>query len=103
MNTNHMHTLTRQEIIARLRAANTPAAVHALPAWAFEQFYAWEEGKLALELGYRSVLSAVLDDVMFGDDPAFALTNDDVAQLIHRLEQAQLGTDDDDDEDEDDE
>jgi hypothetical protein len=100
VDTNCMHTLTRQQIIERLRAAgNTPASLRTLPAWAFEQFYAAEEGSIAWEPGYRRVISTVLDDLMFADDAAFALVEDDVARLINTLEHAQPTPDNDDDDD----
>lgn len=97
-----METLTRQQIIDRLRAADSEAGLRALPAWAFEQFYAAEDGRLAFEPGYRHVIGTVLDDLMFGDDPAFALTPPDAARLIGVLERAEPRTDNDDDDDDDD-
>ncbi len=99
-----MHTLTRQQLIERLRAVgDTPAALRALPAWAFEQFYAAEEGRIGLEPGYRRAISTALDDLMFADDATFALASDDITRLIRSLEHAQPTPDDDDDNDNDDE
>jgi hypothetical protein len=96
-----MHVLTRQTLIERLRATSAAAeALRQLPAWAFDQFYAEEEGKVAFEPGYRSVINSVLDDLMFGDETAFALTVDDVERLVHKLEHAQPADDDQLDDDE---
>lgn len=84
-----MQTLTRQILLEHLRAARaTPGGIRQLPAWAFDQFYAVEEGKLELEQGYRGIISRTLDNLMFGDEAAFALTTDDVDQLIRKLEVA---------------
>lgn len=93
--TIHMQTLTRQSLIQRLQAArNEPAMLQQLSGWAFDHFYAEEEGNLEFEPGYRATISSVLDDLMFGDEAAFALTTDDVARLIRKLETA-TPTDDD--------
>jgi len=98
-----MQTLTRQQIIEQLHAAAaTPELLRTLPAWAWDQFYAHEDEQIAFEPGYRAAISSVLDDLMFGDDAAFALTNDDVARLIRVLEHAQPATHDEFDEDDDD-
>ncbi len=97
-----MQTLTRQILIEHLRAVhNEPALLRQLPGWAFDHFYAEEEGTLEFESGYRLIISSVLDDLMFGDEAAFALTTDDVERLIGKLEAA-TPTDDDlnDDDDE---
>lgn len=94
-----MQTLTRHMLIEHLRAASTtPQALRQLPAWAFDQFYAAEEGRLQFESGYRSVIGAVLDDLMFGDEAAFALTTEDVEQLVHRLQRAAPADNESDDE-----
>ena len=94
-----MTILTRQMLIDKLRAGaddSTPLA-----SWAFDQFYAEEEGSISFEPGYRRVIGATLDDMMFSDQPGFALSADDLAQMIDRLEQATPVADESDDEDED--
>ena len=85
-----MPTLTRQTLIERLRAARAaPDVARQLPAWAFDQFYAEEEGTLEFEPGYRAIMQAVLDDLMFADSAAFALKDDDIERMIAALEGAQ--------------
>lgn len=104
-----MTILTRQMLIDKLRAAavsastqqRTGAAGASLASWAFDQFYAEEEGSISFEPGYRRVIGAAIDDVMFSDQPGFQLSADDLAQMIDRLEQATPSADESDDEDED--
>ena len=84
-----MQTLTRQKLLEHLRAAcATPKGIRQLPGWAFDQFYAEEEGNAQFEQDYRIIIGSVLDDLMFGDEAAFALTKDDVERLIRKLEDA---------------
>ena len=102
-----MNTLSRQQLIDRLipsaRGANeeSPAAA-TLAGWAFDQFYAEEAGTLEFEPGYRGVIGAVLDDLMFSDQPNFHLAPTEIAQMIAHLEQAEPADDEDDDEEDDD-
>jgi hypothetical protein len=85
--------LTRQQVIERLQHGPHEAA---LAAWAFDQFYAAEDGRISYEPGYQQVIGTVLDDLMFSDRDEFRLLNDDIARLIARLEQATPQPDDDD-------
>lgn len=81
-----MKVLDRAMVIAALQsyAAGQQSAA-TLAAWAFDQFYAEEEGTLSYELGYRQVLAEVLDDMMFSDDADFALSPTDVERLLDTL------------------
>lgn len=101
-----MNTLTRQQLIDQLQAAaqGTLASTQ-LSAWAFDQFYAEEAGTIEFEPGFRRPISTVLDDLMFGDQPGFHLSDADLQQMITHLDQAtptdDEGEDDDDDDDDD--
>jgi hypothetical protein len=57
----------------------------ALAAWAFESFYAVEAGAAALEIGSEQLLGDALDALMFGDDPAFQLNEEELRALAERL------------------
>lgn len=97
-----MTQLTRQEVIDQLRAAiDGNIDSHSLAAWAFDQFYAIEEGTVAIEPGYKRPIGGVLDDLMFADQPEMALTPDDLRALIAQIERA-TPVEDEDEEDEDD-
>lgn len=97
-----MTTLTRQMLIDKLRAAAAGTST-ALAAWAFDQFYAEEEGALSFEPGYQRVIGSVLDDLMFSDQSGFQLSASELMQLSDFLAQATPTADDlDEDEDEDD-
>ncbi len=102
-----MNVLTRQHIIDQLQLASqqtgegTSATSH-MASWAFDQFYAVEAGTVIFETGYRQAIAAVLDDLMFADQPGFHLSASDLRQMIAHLEQAQPADDIDDEEDDDD-
>jgi len=85
---SHIPITTRAAILARIeiRLANqlTDAA---LAAWAFDRFYAEELGNEAYETGAEDLIAAVLDVLMFGDDPGFRLDEEELRALV-----AQLGT-----------
>ncbi|HEX6289355.1 MAG TPA: hypothetical protein VFZ66_09205 [Herpetosiphonaceae bacterium] len=98
-----MERLTRQQLIEQLRAAATgEIEIHTLSSWAFDQFYAEEEGTVEFEPGYRRAIGAVLDDLMFGDQPGFYLTTTELDQMIQHLSLAEPVADDVDDDEEDD-
>lgn len=104
-----MNMLSRQQVIDRMLSAAQPAAdgtaaANELAGWAFEQFYAVEEERLELEPGYHRALRAVLDDLMFSDQPSFRLSAAELRQMIDHLQQAEPADDDDgaDDDEEDD-
>jgi hypothetical protein len=98
-----METLTRQQVIEQLRSAlDGTIEAHTLSQWAFDQFYAQEEGMVEFEPGYRRAIGAVLDDLMFGDQPGFYLSAAELNQMIQHLSYAEPAADDDDDDEEDD-
>lgn len=84
-----MQVLSHQHVLAQLCTAEAGALdTQNLANWAFDQFYAEEAGAVQFEPGYRRVISATLDDLMFGDEESFRLTHADVQRLIQQLEQA---------------
>ncbi len=97
-----MQVLSRHDVIEQLQAA-TQGQLDArrLAQWAFDQFYAEEAGTLEFEPGYRRAIGVVLDDLMFGDERSFQLTDTDLQRLIRQLEQAEAQPDSYDREDED--
>jgi|GEM_PF-406600 len=95
-----MQTLTRDQLIHQLQQAQQGSVdAAALARWAFDQFYGEEAGTVEYETGYRRVIAAVLDELMFGDEPAFLLSAADLAQQIERLRNATPVVGDEDDED----
>ncbi len=70
-----------------------------LAAWAFDQFYAEEAGALAFERGYRRAIGAVLDDLMFSDQPGFHLSAPELRRMISYLEQVEPADNDEEDDD----
>ncbi len=100
-----MDILTRQQVIEQLSAAahggdELSAGAGPLAAWAFDQFYAEEAGAIAFEPGYRRAIGAVLDDLMFSDQPGFHLSAPELRHMITRLEQAEPADADEEDDDE---
>ena len=97
-----MQVLSRRDVIEQLQAT-TQGQLDALrqAQWAFDQFYAEQEGRLEFEPSYRRAISMVLDDLMFGDEHPFRLTKADLQHLIQQLEQAEAEADALDSEDED--
>lgn len=89
--------LTRQQVIEQLEASGTRA--ESLAHWAFDQFYAEEQGTVEFEPGYRRAIGVVLDELMFADEPQFRLNRDHLRALADSLRAAQPGPDDEDDED----
>ena len=97
-----MEVLTRQQLIAQLQAAvEGTVEARALSAWAFDRFYGEEEGTVEFEPGYRQAIGAVLDDLMFGDQPGFVLSAAELQQMIQHLLSAEPIADDLDDEEDD--
>jgi hypothetical protein len=97
-----MEILTRQQLIAQLQAVlDGTTEARALSAWAFDQFYGEEEGTVEFEPGYRRAIGAVLDDLMFGDQPGFVLSTAELQQMIQHLLSAEPAADDLDDEEDD--
>jgi len=58
----------------------------ALAAWAFNQFYAIEQAEDDLPPAETECIMDVLDALMFGDDPRFALDRNDLQRLITQLQ-----------------
>lgn len=59
----------------------------ALAAWAFDRFYAIEQGEEEVEADASGAIAEILDELMFADDATFALDDADLRRLIARLEQ----------------
>lgn len=79
--------LTRGDLrreIERFRQGELGAQV--LAAWAFDQFYAAEEERIAYEAGYEATIGAVLDELMWSDSPPFELDHAQAQSLLDRLE-----------------
>lgn len=90
-----MQVLTRQQLIEQLQAAaDGKAEPQQLSGWAFDHFYAEEEGIVEFEPGYRRVIAAVLDDLMFGDQPGFYLTATELHQMIQHVLHAEPAAND---------
>ncbi|NJN16040.1 MAG: hypothetical protein HC822_07025 [Oscillochloris sp.] len=62
-------------------------SAQALASWAFDRFYAIEEGVEVIAPEDEDVLGAVLDDLMFADEESFALDDTDLRRFIARLQQ----------------
>lgn len=99
-----MQVLTRQQLIEQLQAAAAgKTEAQQLSGWAFDHFYAEEEGTVEFEPGYRRVIAAVLDDLMFGDQPGFYLSDTELNQMIQHVLKAEPTANDVDEDDLDDE
>ena len=84
----HDSITTRATIAARIEARLSGQFTDtALAAWAFDRFYAEELGSEVYEAGAAAAITAVLDTLMFGDDPGFRLDEEGLRALV-----AQLGT-----------
>ncbi len=58
-----------------------------LADWAFDRFYSLEQEELIVPAAEEEVIREVLDELMFADDEAFALTAEDLQRLMDRLAQ----------------
>jgi hypothetical protein len=77
---------TRAAIVARIEARQAGQLTDAaLAAWAFDRFYADELGNEAYEKGAEDLIAAVLDALMFGDDPGFRLDEEELRALVAQL------------------
>lgn len=78
--------LTRNDVITTIEAhlAGQMNAV-ALAGWAFDRFYAHDLGEEEIDEEDAEVIMAVLDELMFADDAAFALDEIALRTLIARL------------------
>ena len=78
--------LSRDAVIARIEARLASQMEDAaLAAWAFDRFYAQELGQEQYEVGAESAIADSLDALMFGDDPGFRLTEEELRALVARL------------------
>jgi hypothetical protein len=81
--------LTRDEVRSQVaRFVRGELRRDYLAAWAFDQVYAEEEGRVEFEPGYAVAIDAVLDELMFGDSPPFVLDEAQAQRLIQALDQA---------------
>jgi hypothetical protein len=102
MANGRVNVLDRSQLIAQLNAAaRGEISAPELAAWAFDQFYAEEAGEVEFEPGYRRVIAAVLDDLMFADQPEFRLVAADLQQRVSYLQHAAPALDDDPDDSDD--
>lgn len=84
-----MTTLNRATVTQQIeRFTHNQLSPQALAAWAFDQICDEEEELLEYEPGYDEVIAAVLDDLMWADEPTFRLDHDTARALQMRLEQA---------------
>lgn len=77
---NDVITKITERIAGKLSAA-------ALANWAFDLFYAIDQGQEAVAPDDTDALADVLDELMFADEEPFALDDADLRRLIVRLEQ----------------
>lgn len=78
--------VTRTDVIARIEARLAGRLTDAaLAAWAFDRFYAWEVEEEEFEPGAEVAIAGVLDELMFGDHPAFHPDEKDLRGLIGQL------------------
>lgn len=83
-----MLTLTRAVVAAQIELRLTGHLDDAgLAAWAFQQFYAVESGRVELEAGAEPLLMETLDILMFADTPAFGLGGNALQALVQQLEE----------------
>jgi hypothetical protein len=72
------------KINERLSGALSDAA---LAAWAFNLFYAIDQGQEMIGDGETAAVADALDALMFADDTSFALDEADLRRLIARIEE----------------
>jgi hypothetical protein len=58
----------------------------ALAAWAFDVFYAIDQGEDEVDADGGDAIADALDELMFADEKPFALDDADLRRLIARLE-----------------
>ncbi len=82
--------LSRAALVAEIeRYLQGSLSGRALAAWAFDQFYAEAEGRLAYEPGHQAIIDDVLDELMWGDSPPFSLEFEAARSLQQRLAEAE--------------
>jgi methionine synthase II (cobalamin-independent) len=79
--------LTRADVIARIEEHLAGSlSAPALAAWAFDRFYAHDMDAEEFCEEDAEIIAAVLDDLMFADDAAFALDEPALRTLITQLQ-----------------
>ena len=77
--------LTCNDVISKIeQQLSGELSATALASWAFSRLYAYELGE---EEFSAALIEAVLDDLTFADDAAFALDAEALHVLINRLQQ----------------
>lgn len=80
--------LARSAVITKLEEGLTGTIdAGGLAAWAFDCYYAIEQGQLRVEPADTDLIAAILDELMFADEPSFALDEADLRRLIARLQE----------------
>ncbi|MCG8347447.1 MAG: hypothetical protein MI924_06660 [Chloroflexales bacterium] len=80
--------LNRSEVIEKIESRLSGELSDAtLAAWAFGRFYATDMGNEPFAEEDAATIRSVLDDLMFCDNPHFALDTDALHQLIVRLKE----------------
>ncbi|NTU83619.1 MAG: hypothetical protein HGA45_30325 [Chloroflexales bacterium] len=80
--------LARSDVIVKLEDRLAGRISDAsLATWAFDLFYAVEQDDLEVDGADSEAIAEVLDDLMFADDPSFALDEADLRRLIARLQE----------------
>ncbi|MEM8529361.1 MAG: hypothetical protein AAGF95_00875 [Chloroflexota bacterium] len=83
---SHIFVVTREVLIERIEARLAGQIDDAtLSSWAFDRFYAEEVGAEDYAEGHEPLIAEVLDALMFGDDPAFCLSEVELHDLVKRL------------------
>ncbi len=79
--------LTRADLITRIEEHLAGSlSAPALAMWAFDRFYAHDIGIEEFSEKDAEIIAAVLDDLMFADDVAFALDEPTLQTLITQLQ-----------------
>lgn len=78
----------RDDIIAKINARfSGQISPAALATWAFDIFYAIDQGEEVVDAEGSDAIADVLDELMFADEAPFALGDADLRRMIARLEQ----------------
>lgn len=78
--------LTREIVIERIEARLVgELSDAAMAAWAFDRFYAQELGVTRFEAGAEELIADILDILMFADEGAFRLKDEELRSLAARL------------------
>jgi hypothetical protein len=78
----------RNDIIAKLNERlGGQLSDAAIAAWAFDLFYAIDQGDEEVHPDDSDPIADALDELMFADETPFALGDADLRRLIARLEQ----------------